>query len=286
MTSLTLTATLPPATGRAGIGGALRSEWTKLISLRSTVVTLLSTMIVTIGISTAVAWGGSNRIHELQTNPRPGRGEVFDPSTFDSVQASMFGLIFGQLVITVIGAMVITGEYGTGMIRTSLSSQPRRLVTLSAKLVVFTVVAFVTGLISTFASFFIGQHFFGSVNLSVGLGAPNALRAVIGGALFLTVAGLLAFGLGAILRHTAGAITSAVGILFVSFILFQFLPSDWQSHAQRWVPFFAGSGIWATKTDPGSATTMWGTWTEFGIFAGYAVLAIVIGAVMFRRRDA
>jgi ABC-2 type transport system permease protein len=274
MTSLTLDAALPPATGRAGYGGALRSEWTKISSLRSTVVTLLATMTVTIGLSTLFAWGATHRF--LQ------RGHV--PPTFDPVRGSMFGLIFGQLVIAVIGAMVITGEYGTGMIRTSLTAQPRRMVTLAAKLSVFIVVAFATGLVSSFASFFIGQHFFSQVNIGVGLGAPNALRAVIGGALFLTVAGLLAFGLGSILRHTAGAITAAVGILFLTFILYQFLPDDWAADAQRWIPFFAGSGVWTTMTSP--EEHVFGPWVEFAIFTGYAILALVIGAITFRRRDA
>lgn len=285
MSTLTFAADLPPATHRAGFGGALRSEWTKLISLRSTVVTLLVTMAVTIGLSTVIAWGASNRIHRILTHPGVKVGE-FNPSTIDTVQVSMAGLIFGQLVIAVIGAMTITSEYGTGMIRTSLTAQPRRMVTLSAKLVVFTTVALVTGLISSFASFFIGQHFFATDNLNVSLGAPNVLRAVIGGALFLTVAGLLSFGLGAILRHTAGAITAAVTVLFISFIMFQFLPSDWQDNARRWVPFFAGSAVWTTKTDPVDAAHVWSAWPEFGIFTGYAVLALVIGTVLFKRRDA
>jgi ABC-type transport system involved in multi-copper enzyme maturation permease subunit len=275
MSTLTFAADLPPATRRAGFGSALRSEWTKLISLRSTVVTLLATMAVTIGISAAGAWGTA-------TSPR---GPRFDPSTFDSVQASMFGLIFGQLAIAVIGAMTITSEYGTGMIRTSLTAQPRRMVMFGAKLVVFTAVALVTGLVSTFASFFIGQHFFATAHLNVGLSTPNVLRAVIGGALFLTVAGLLAFGLGAVLRHTAGAITSAVAILFISFMLFQFLPDDWKDHGRRWVPFLSGASIWTTKTNPADHT-MWGPWTEFAIFTGYAVVALVIGTILFRRRDA
>jgi ABC-type transport system involved in multi-copper enzyme maturation permease subunit len=285
MSTLTLAANLPPATRRAGFGGALRSEWTKLISLRSTVVTLLATMAVTIGLSTAISWGASNRIHNLLTHPGL-RGREFDPTAIDPVQLSLAGLIFGQLVIAVLGAMTLTGEYGTGMIRTSLAAQPRRMVTLTAKLVVFTFAALVTGLISSFASFFIGQHFFATVNLNVGLGAPNVLRAVIGGALFLTVAGLLSFGLGAILRHSAGAITSAVGVLFISFILFQFLPSDWQDDARRWLPFFAGSSIWRTKIDPDATGHLWGAWPEFGIFTGYAVLALIIGTILFQRRDA
>jgi hypothetical protein len=274
VTSLTLDAKLPPATGRAGLGGALRSEWTKISSLRSTVVTLLATMIVTIGLSTLFSWGATRRFTVRH----------FVPPGFDVVRGSLFGLIFGQLVIAVIGAMVITGEYGTGMIRTSLTAQPRRMVTLIAKLAVFTGVALVTGLVSSFASFFIGQHFFSSLGIGVGLDAPDALRAVIGGALFLTVAGLLSFGLGTILRHTAGAITAAVGVLFISFILYQFLPDDWAADVQRWIPFFAGSGVWTTR--PGPEEHVWGPWTEFAIFVGYAVVALVIGAITFRRRDA
>jgi hypothetical protein len=274
MTSLTLGATLPRATGRAGFGGALRSEWTKISSLRSTVVTLLATMVVTVGLSTLFAWGATHRFTVRH----------FVPPTFDAVRGSLFGLIFGQLVIAVIGAMVITGEYGTGMIRTSLAAQPRRMVTLAAKLTVFTAVALVTGLVSSFASFLIGQHIFSSLNIGVGLGAPNALRSVIGGALFLTVAGLLAFGLGTILRHTAGAITAAVGVLFITFILYQFLPDDWAADVQRWIPFFAGSGVWTTVATP--EQHVFGPWVEFAIFTGYAALAVVIGAITFHRRDA
>jgi ABC-type transport system involved in multi-copper enzyme maturation permease subunit len=249
------------------------------------VVTLLATMAVTIGISTAISWGSSNRIAFRLAHPGL-KGDEFDISQVDSVRTSMAGLIFGQLVIAVIGAMVITGEYGTGMIRTSLAAQPRRGPVLAAKLAVFTAAALVTGLVSSFSSFFIGQHFFATVNLNVGLGGPNALRAVIGGALFLTVAGLLAFGLGTILRHTAGAITAAVAILFISFIVFQFLPDTWQADAMRWMPFPAGTSIWATKVDPVDALHMWGPWTEFGVFAGYAILALIVGAIMFRKRDA
>jgi len=100
----------------------------------------------------------------------------------------------------------------------------------------------------------------------------------------LAVAGLLAFGLGLILRHTAGAITSAVGVLFVSLILFQFLPSDWQDHVHRWLPFFAGSAIWSRGID--DPVTSWGNWQEFGIFTSYAAVAIVIGAFLFKKRDA
>jgi ABC-2 type transport system permease protein len=273
MTSLTLESTLPPAKGRAGWSGALHSEWTKIRSLRSTVWTLIATAGVTIGLSVLFAWGATSHF----------KSRGFVPPDFDAVQASMFGLIFGQLVITVLGAMTITGEYGTGMIRTSLTAQPRRYVTLLSKLAVFTAVTLVTGLVCTFVSFFVGQRFFGQINAAASISDPNALRAVIGGALFLTVAGLLSFGFGAILRHTAGAITASVGVLFISFILFQFLPSNWQIEVQRWIPFFDGTGIWqAGPTD----AHQWGPWTGFGVFFGYAAVALIGGILSFRTRDA
>jgi hypothetical protein len=272
MTSLTLESTLPPAKGRASWPGALRSEWTKIRSLRSTVWTLIATAAVTIGLSALFAFGATQHFKVRGVPPH-----------FDLVRGSMFGLIFGQLVIAVLGAMTLTGEYGTGMIRTSLSAQPRRYVTILSKLGVFTAVALVTGLICTFTSFFIGQQIFGQVHQTASLSDPNVLRAVIGGALFLTVAGLLAFGLGAILRHTAGAITASVGVLFISFILFQFLPEDWQIEVQRWIPFFDGSGIWSTgPTEP----HLWGPWTGFAVFFGYALIALIGGIATFRTRDA
>ena len=102
-----------------------------------------------------------------------------------------------------LGALAITSEYSTGMIRTSLSVQPRRGTVLAAKGIVFTLVSLVTGLVASFGSFFIGQAILSSKNLNTSLGDPNVLRAVIGGGLFLAVCGMLAFGLGTLLRHTA-----------------------------------------------------------------------------------
>jgi hypothetical protein len=299
MTTLTA-AGLPPATGRAGFGGTLRSEWTKIRSVRSTLWTLLATAVITIGISALFAWG---------TAGHTDAGEV---ATFDPARRAMFGIVFGQLVIVVIGAMTMSSEYATGMIRTSLTSMPRRGTVFSAKLVVFAGVALVTGLFCSFTSFFIGQQFFKNVtvrdfgkvgpgvpvgpgqgsptittqDLSTSLGHPHVLQAVIGGGLYLAVSGLLAFGLAAILRHTAGAITSAIGALFVLFIMTQFLPSNWADHVDRWVPFLAGSQIWGIHKLGGDSTPMFSPWTGFAVFSAYAAAAIIAGAVMFKKRDA
>jgi ABC-type transport system involved in multi-copper enzyme maturation permease subunit len=265
-------ARLEPRAGRAGFGGALRSEFTKIRSVRSTYWTLLAMTVVTIGIGALACVGAVSQ-------PGDARG----PS-FDATQRSLVGLILGQLIIVVLGALTVTSEYSTGMIRTSLTVQPRRGTVLAAKGVVFTAVALVTGLVASFLSFFIGQAILSSKHLNAGLGDPGVLRAVIGGGLFLAVCGMLAFGLGTLLRHTAAAISACIGLLFVLFVLVNFLPSSWQDHVDKWVPFNAGSQIWSTVNVPG--THLFAPWTGFAVFTGYAVIAIMAGAGRFLKRDA
>ena len=263
---------LPPETGRASFGDALRSEFTKIKSTRSTYWTLLALAVVCVGIGALASAGAASHANQISK------------ATFDATQQSLAGLYVGQLVIAVLGALTITSEYSTGMIRTSLAVQPRRGVVFAAKALVFAVVTLVTGLIASFASFFLGQALMSGHHLSVTLGQPNVLRAVIGGALFLTACGMLAYGLGAILRHTAGAITAAIGLLFVLTVLVNFLPSSWQDHVDKWVPALAGSQVWATKVAPDSH--QFPAWGGFAVLAGYAVAAIIAGLIMFRTRDA
>jgi ABC-2 type transport system permease protein len=263
---------LPPATGQAGFADALRSEFTKIRSVRSTYWALLALVVVTIGFGAlACAGAASHGPHG------PG---------FDATRQSLAGLYLGQLVIAVLGALTITSEYSTGMIRTSLAVQPRRGTLFAAKAVVFAAVSLVTGLVAAFASFFIGQAIMsGDHGMSVTLGDPNVLRAVIGGALFLTACGMFAYGLGAILRHTAGAITAAIGLLFVLTVLVNFLPMSWQNHVDKWTPAMAGAQIWTTKASP-PPPQLFSPWAGFAVLAGYAAIAIVAGLVLFRTRDA
>jgi ABC-2 type transport system permease protein len=266
-------APLDPPGGAAGLGGALRSEFTKIRSVRSTYWTLFAMVVVTIGIGALACVGAINR-------PRGAGTQLADPTMH-----SLIGLVLGQLIIVVLGALAITSEYSTGMIRTSLSVQPRRGTVLAAKGIVFTLVSLVSGLVASFGSFFIGQAILSTKNLNTSIGDPNVLRAVIGGGLFLAVCGMLAFGLGTLLRHTAAAISASIGLLFVLFVLVNFLPSNWQDHVDKWIPFNAGMQIWTTATQSGSPH-MFAPWTGFAVFLGYAVIAIIAGAVVFLRRDA
>ena len=267
---------LPPPTGRAGFGGTLRSEFTKIRSVRSTYWTLLALLAVSIGIGAAISGGtAANWSHATAA----------DKATFDPTQASVAGLFYlGQLVIVVLGAMVLTAEYSTGMIRTSLTAMPRRIVMYVAKVVVFACVAIVVTLIAAFIAFFLGQALLASTHDNATLSQPNVLRAVIGSALYVTVCGLFAFAAGAILRHTAAAITSVIGLLFVIPILAHLLPSSWYQDLERWLPDAAGRALAVTVGR--QPEHLFSPWAQFSVFAVYTVILLVVGAVLFRKRDA
>jgi len=265
--------------GRASFGGTVRSEFTKIRSVRSTYWTLAAMVIITIGISALLSWG---RIQDYASQPAFVQAHMAPRIRSRATEFSMFGLILGQLVIAVLGALTITSEYSTGMIRTSLSVMPRREYVYVAKALVFTLVALVAGLVTSFGSYFIGQAIFATHHLNSSIGQPGVLRAVIGGGLFLGACGLLSFGIGALLRHTAGAITASVALLFVLFVLSGFLPNSWAVHVDKWLPFNAGGAIWENL----SGVNMFSPWVGFGVFCCYAAAAVVVGGILFRTRDA
>jgi len=265
--------------GRASFGGTVRSEFTKIRSVRSTYWTLAAMVIITIGISALLSWG---RIQDYASQPAFVQAHMAVEIRARATEFSMFGLILGQLVIAVLGALTITAEYSTGMIRTSLTVMPRRETVYVAKALVFTVIALVAGLVTSFGSYFIGQAIFATHHLNSSIGQPGVLRAVIGGGLFLGACGLLSFGIGALLRHTAGAITASVALLFVLFVLSGFLPNSWAVHVDKWLPFNAGGAIWENL----SGVNMFSPWVGFGVFCCYAAIAVVAGGILFRTRDA
>ena len=267
---------LPPPSGRAGFSGTLRSEFTKIRSVRSTYWTLLVLLAVSIGIGAAISGGtAANWSHTSAS----------DRASFDPTQASVAGLFYlGQLVIVVLGAMVLTSEYSTGMIRTSLTAMPRRIVVYVAKVAVLAVIALVVTIVAAFITFFLGQALLASTHDNATLSQPNVLRAVIGSALYVTACGLFAFAAGAILRHTAAAITTVIGLLFVIPILAHLLPSSWYQDLARWLPDAAGRALSVTVGP--QPEHLFSPWGQFSVFAIYTVILLIVGAVLFRRRDA
>ena len=268
---------LPPATGRAGLAGALRSEFTKLRSVRSTYWTLLAMVVVSVGIGAAISGGVSANWSQMS----PG-----DRATFDATQVSLFAFFqLGQLVLAVLGALAITSEYSTGMIRTSLTAQPRRGVVYAAKAMVFTAVALVVSLVTSFIAFFLGQALLSSTGASATLSDPNVLRAIIGSALFVTLVGLIAFAIGAIIRHTAGAITTVIAVMFVIPIITNFLPQNWHDDIVRFMPDSAGRVVSVTVAG-NEFPHLWSAWPQFAVTAIYAAVLLGVGGYLFRKRDA
>jgi ABC-2 type transport system permease protein len=282
--------------GRAGFLGAVRSEFTKIISVRSTYWTLLALVLASVGIGALFSWGMTQRLLRIESG-RTFRDGHAPPGLAASIAAeihsqaasiSLFGLLIGQLIIIVLGALAITSEYSTGMIRTSLTAMPRRGTLFAAKGVVFGLVALVVGLVTSFLAFFAGQAILSGEHVGTTLGQPDVLRMVIGGGLFLAVCGLLSFGIGAMLRHTAGAIAAGIGLMFVLWSLSQFLPgppSGWlgQADIDKWIPFNAGSAIWENQAN---GLNPFSPWIGFAVFCAYATAAIIGGLIAFLRRDA
>ncbi|HUN34639.1 MAG TPA: ABC transporter permease [Trebonia sp.] len=266
---------LPPASGKAGLRGTLASEWTKLRSVRSTYWTLFALIVVGVGLDALASWAFDNSVTQ--------HGRVVGPG-FDATRHSLvvFG-IFGPLVLMVLGVMTITAEYSTGMIRTSLTTMPRRGVVYGAKLLVFTGIAVVVSLITAFIAFFLGQALMSGTGHAATLSQPNVLRAIIGVALYVVLVALMGYGLGAIIRHTAGAIASVVGLAFVLPLVTQALPQDWINDITRWLPSSAGDAILTTF---GSQPNEFSAWGQLAVTAGYAVILLIIGAVLSRKRDA
>jgi ABC-type transport system involved in multi-copper enzyme maturation permease subunit len=208
----------------------------------------------------------------------PGDIRRFDPTSF-----SLNGLFLAQLAVGVLGVLVISSEYSTGQIRATFGAMPQRLVSLAAKVIVFTVVVFIVGLVACGAAFGFGQMIFQAKHAGASLHNPTVLRAVIGGALYLAVIGVFGIGLGTILRRTAGAIAALVGFVLILPILVSFLPSPWNDDISKFLPGQAGGAIF--QVIPHDSNNL-APWAGFAVFCVYAVVSLVVGSVLLTRRDA
>ena len=265
------TRAVPAATRRPGLPETMRSEFTKMRSVRSTYWTLLAFVAASIGWAVLDCAGIVS--HGI------GGG-------FNATEASLTGQVaLGELIIVVLGALVITSEYSTGMIRTSLAAMPRRSVLYAAKAIVFAAVTLSISLVTSFVDFFVGQAILSSKHYNTTLGAPGVLRSVFLSAAIVMVFGLLAYGAGAIIRHTAGAITAILGVIFLIPLLAQALPNAWFADLQRWLP--GGSALEPiARSAPPLSPHLFSAWGEFAVFSGYAAVLLALGAWLFIRRDA
>jgi ABC-2 type transport system permease protein len=250
------------------------SEWTKLRSVRSTQWSLLILVLLTIGIGVLVCAIFNARWPHLS---------VSDRNHFHAhvLRANLAGVNFAQLAIGVLGVLVMTAEYSTGTIRATFSAVPKRLPVLWSKALVFGTVAFVLALPAVFIVFFAGQSIVSAHHINISISHPGVVRALIGAALYLTVMGLFGLGIGSIVRNTAGGIATLAALVFVLPPIIGLLPSNVSNSVSPYLPSNAGGAVWTINPE---AHTL-APWTGFGVFCAYAAAALLVAAVLLRRRD-
>lgn len=256
---------------------ALVSEWTKLRSVRSTVWSLVLTSAFTIGLGTLFCWAYLHRREERGAAQNAVRALRFDPTA-----RSLNGVVLAQLAIGVLGVLVMSSEYTTGMIRTSLAAVPNRRVFLLSKTIVLGVVGLVVAMVSVFMAFFIGQAVLAGDNLGTTLSAPSVLRAVLGAGLYLTLIALFGLSIGTIVRRTPGAIAALFGIVLILPLIAQAFPEPWDVRIGRLAPFNAGQAMFSVRYDPDLLTPTQGLL----VFLAWIVVSYIVAMVMLSRRDA
>jgi ABC-type transport system involved in multi-copper enzyme maturation permease subunit len=277
MSAVRAPAVMTPVVARPALkvtqGRVLRSELTKFRSLRSTIYTLLTAVVLMIGLGAIFSAVTASQYHTSSAAAR---------ATFNPVMTSLSGVLFAVVAFGVLGVLVTSGEYSTGMVRSSLTAVPRRLPVLWGKLAVFAGVIFPVSLIASLISFFLGQVLLNSHHIGVSIAAPGALRSVIGAALYITVAGMIGVALGALFRNTAAGIATFAGVFFVIPPLANLLPSSVSSHLTPYLPSNAGAVLWGGANGPDTLAP----WTGFAVLCGYAVVLIAAAAWRLRRSDA
>jgi ABC-2 type transport system permease protein len=256
----------------------VRSEWIKFRTVRSTIWTLAITLIVMVGIVTLLSAVGASQ------SDGGGRGNG------SSIVVITVATTLAQLAVTVLGVLVITGEYSTGMIRSTLTAVPRRLPALWAKGVVLAVSIFVVSSVAMLISLGVMQLLLGAKRQAPDLGNGDTLRVLAGVPLYLTAIALFAFAIGALLRHSAGALATVLGLLLVIENLFLFPWKPFQL-ISPFLPGTAGAKIFTpqgqiTAMSQGAVGAVLGPWQGYAVLLGWVAVLLAVGAALLRRRNA
>ncbi len=262
-----------PSGGRVTQMRVILSEWTKFRSLRSTRYTLLATVGLTVGLALAAA---------ILVVTQWGTMTAADKATFQPLNVSLVGANIGVMVIGVLGVLMMTSEFSTGLVSSTFAAVPRRLPVLWGKAIVYFVIAMAVTVPAMVIAFVGTQAILSGTHVQIDFGHSGVPRAVFGSALYLTIGGLLGIGLGGILRSTASAVTSLTVILFVVPVLVFILPAGVANSIRPYLPGNAGQAIMNIVPQAHSLAP----WVGLGVFAAYACAAIAVAAVLLVRRDA
>ncbi|TDD11279.1 ABC transporter permease subunit [Nonomuraea diastatica] len=243
----------------------LRSEWTKIRSVRSTMWTLAVTAGLMLGIGALIASAARGSTED-------------DIPGAQAVMLSLTGIMFASLSIATLGVLVISSEYRTGGIRTSLMAVPKRMSLLTGKIVVFTVTSLLVCTVASAASLAVGVAIIQPPSLDMG----EAVRTVVGCGLYLTACGLFGLALGTLVRHTPGAIVSAIALMLVLPQITGMLPGQ----VGRTVADHFTTNAGMQVAVPLVRNTSFGPWSGFGVYLVWIAVTMIVGAVLMRRRDA
>ena len=260
-----------PVAGNLTVGGVLRSEWTKFRSVRSTWWLLSATVILTVGVAVLLS--------PEAVSAKPASSV---PYTF--ARRAEYGTLLSQLTLIVLGILVFTGEYGSGLIRASVAVVPRRLLLLWGKLGAFGGITLVFSLASSVAAFVFGELLWQAHHgrAHVWFGDPQVTRIVVGAGLVLAVTGIFGLAVGAILRNTAASLSTVMGIFFVLPLLLRIaLPQSDQGFL-RFMPSNAGGALWDAALSPTSLSP----WSGFALLCGYTAALVVVAAWRLQHGDA
>jgi ABC-2 type transport system permease protein len=259
-----------PGVRRPGFLDVLRAEWIKFWSVRSTMWSTVGLFVVGAGL-TAVVCASSAEWLASPDADEPAAAFV------------TWGLLFAQIAAVLLGALAVTSEYATGMIRATLAATPRRGLVLTAKIVVLTGTLFVAGTVTAFAGYFAGNWFLANEGIGIALSDEGVLRSMFGSGLYMAGLGLLAAGVGLLVRHIAAALSIVLGLVFVVGNMVFLLPGAWGEWLGKLMPGNAGSGI---STPVSFNPYQLDPWVGFAVFAGEVAAVLLVAHLAFRRRDA
>ena len=284
-----MTTTTPPLTHPSQrahstsltFGGVLRSEWIKLRSLRSTTWSYLIVIAISLGMALIMSLSMVSDMNGgADASGMPADGQV---SLI--VQSSVFGVFFGQLVAGVLGVLIISGEYTTGMIRSTLTAVPKRLPALAAKAIVLFVTTFLVGLVANIGAFLVASVVFSGVDVSASLLDPAVFLPILGGALYLALVSVFALGVGTMLRSSAGGIAAVLGVMLLLPTVLQMIPAEWAHDLIPYLISSAGLGIFTSTTAEPAGDAL-GAWLSLLIVLAWMGASIAGAAVLLKRRDA
>ncbi len=255
-----------------------RSEWYKFASLRSSWITLAAAVVVMIGFGVLAALVTNGDVTPSGPNGQGGPG----PTSTDPTALSLSGATLAQIILGIVGVLLISGEYSSGMIRATLAAVPRRLPVLYAKALVIGLVSLVVSTAAALVSFLVAQQILGDGS-NTSLSADGVLRSVLGTGTYLAAVALLGVALGALLRNAAGAIGALFALLLLAPTLLRaILPSSWEDHILPYLPSNAGSSFTSVVPPDGMLSAGAGA----AVLAGWVVVLLGTAAILLRRRDA